>query len=78
MDVGPQQARLLQVGQADAPPLLLIPGALTAAQGLLPVARVLAQHYRVGVLDVSVPIGGGASVLASSKLQPWLPTQCGI
>ncbi|EIC19818.1 alpha/beta hydrolase family protein,tetratricopeptide repeat protein [Thiorhodovibrio frisius] len=59
MDAALQQTRLLQVGQAGAPPLLLIPGALTVAQGLLPVARVLAQRYRVGVLDVSVPIGGG-------------------
>ncbi|WPL15031.1 MULTISPECIES: alpha/beta fold hydrolase [Thiorhodovibrio] len=58
-DAKTQQARLLQVGQNGAPPLLLIPGALTAAQGLLPVAHVLAQRYRVGVLDVSVPIGGG-------------------
>lgn len=55
----PQQARLLEVGQAGTP-LLLIPGALTAAESLLPVARVLAQRYRVGVLESSVPVGEGA------------------
>ncbi|MBF0281417.1 MAG: alpha/beta hydrolase [Zetaproteobacteria bacterium] len=51
-----QPQRLLQVGATGAP-LLLIPGALTTAEGLLPVAHVLAQHYRVGILNVSVPIG---------------------
>lgn len=47
--------RLLEFGNPIAAPLLLIPGALTAAQGLLPVAQVLAQQFRVGVVDVSVP-----------------------
>ncbi|MBK5967477.1 hypothetical protein, partial [Thiorhodovibrio winogradskyi] len=37
---------LLQLGATQAPPLLLLPGALTTAQALRPVAQVLAQRWR--------------------------------